>query len=68
MKGEYEFRLYLEHCKNVGKTYTCFNLFKPKATMVLQDYSRGSGYGSISRTVEEIILAFNGGSQEYENI
>jgi len=27
--------------------------------MILRSYSRGSGYGSISRTVEEIILAFD---------
>ena len=28
--------------------------------MILRSYSRGSGYGSLSRTVEEIILAFDG--------
>lgn len=27
--------------------------------MVLKQYSMGSGYGSLSRTVEEIILAFD---------
>jgi len=27
--------------------------------MILSDYNRGSGYGSVSRTVEEIILAFD---------
>ena len=27
--------------------------------MILRDYSEGSGYGSLSRTVEEIILAFD---------
>ena len=27
--------------------------------MVLKDYNMGSGYGSLSRTVEEIILAFD---------
>jgi len=31
----------------------------PKASMVLKEYSQGSGYGSLSRTVEEIILAFD---------
>jgi len=31
----------------------------PKASMVLREYSIGSGYGSLSRTVEEIILAFD---------
>ncbi len=31
----------------------------PKAAMVLREYSIGSGYGSLSRTVEEIILAFD---------
>ena len=31
----------------------------PRAAMVLRDYSEGSGYGSSSRTVEEIILAFD---------
>ena len=31
----------------------------PRAAMVLRDYSEGSGYGSLSRTVEEIILAFD---------
>ena len=33
--------------------------------MLLKDYNTGSGYGSISRTVEEIILAFDG---VYENM
>ena len=32
----------------------------PRAAMILKNYSRGSGYGSLSRTVEEIILAFDG--------
>ena len=27
--------------------------------MILRQYSMGSGYGSLSRTVEEIILAFD---------
>ena len=31
----------------------------PRAAMVLRDYNEGSGYGSLSRTVEEIILAFD---------
>lgn len=31
----------------------------PRAAMILRDYNQGSGYGSISRTVEEIILAFD---------
>ena len=31
----------------------------PRAAIVLRDYSEGSGYGSLSRTVEEIILAFD---------
>lgn len=31
----------------------------PRAAMVLRQYSMGSGYGSLSRTVEEIILAFD---------
>ena len=31
----------------------------PKAAMILREYNEGSGYGSISRTVEEIILAFD---------
>ena len=31
----------------------------PKAAMILREYNRGSGYGSLSRTVEEIILAFD---------
>ena len=31
----------------------------PKAAMTLRDYIEGSGYGSLSRTVEEIILAFD---------
>jgi len=31
----------------------------PRASMILHDYNEGSGYGSISRTVEEIILAFD---------
>lgn len=31
----------------------------PKAAMVLRSYNMGSGYGSLSRTVEEMILAFD---------
>jgi hypothetical protein len=31
----------------------------PRAAMILRDYNEGSGYGSLSRTVEEIILAFD---------
>ena len=31
----------------------------PKASAILREYSVGSGYGSLSRTVEEIILAFD---------
>ena len=31
----------------------------PKAAMILREYNMGSGYGSLSRTVEEIILAFD---------
>jgi len=31
----------------------------PKAAMILREYNAGSGYGSVSRTVEEIILAFD---------
>lgn len=31
----------------------------PRAAMILRDYNMGSGYGSLSRTVEEIILAFD---------
>ena len=31
----------------------------PKAAMILREYNEGSGYGSLSRTVEEIILAFD---------
>lgn len=31
----------------------------PRASMVLREYNQGSGYGSASRTVEEIILAFD---------
>lgn len=31
----------------------------PKAATILREYNRGSGYGSVSRTVEEIILAFD---------
>ena len=27
--------------------------------MILRDYNEGSGYGSLSRTVEEIILGFD---------
>ena len=27
--------------------------------MILREYNMGSGYGSVSRTVEEIILAFD---------
>jgi hypothetical protein len=31
----------------------------PRAAVILRDYNEGSGYGSLSRTVEEIILAFD---------
>ena len=31
----------------------------PRASVILNEYSVGSGYGSLSRTVEEIILAFD---------
>ena len=31
----------------------------PRAAMILRAYNVGSGYGSRSRTVEEIILAFD---------
>ena len=31
----------------------------PKAALTLREYSMGSGYGSVSRTVEEVILAFD---------
>lgn len=31
----------------------------PRASRILNLYSKGSGYGSVSRTVEEIILAFD---------
>jgi len=31
----------------------------PRASIILKQYSMGSGYGSVSRTVEEIILAFD---------
>ena len=31
----------------------------PRAAMILKQYSMGSGYGSVSRTVEEMILAFD---------
>ncbi|HUU88008.1 MAG TPA: hypothetical protein VMX17_09685 [Candidatus Glassbacteria bacterium] len=31
----------------------------PRAAMILRAYNAGSGYGSKSRTVEEIILAFD---------
>lgn len=31
----------------------------PKAAMILRAYNQGSGYGSLSRTVEEMILAFD---------
>ena len=31
----------------------------PRAAMILKQYNMGSGYGSKSRTVEEIILAFD---------
>lgn len=31
----------------------------PRAAMILRQYNMGSGYGSKSRTVEEIILAFD---------
>jgi len=31
----------------------------PRASAILREYNMGSGYGSLSRTVEEIILAFD---------
>ena len=31
----------------------------PRATMILRHYNENSGYSSLSRTVEEIILAFD---------
>ena len=31
----------------------------PKAAVTLREYNMGSGYASLSRTVEEIILAFD---------
>lgn len=31
----------------------------PKASSILNGYAKGSGYVSVSRTVEEIILAFD---------
>ena len=31
----------------------------PRASTILREYNMGSGYGSLSRTVEEIILAFD---------
>ena len=37
----------------------------PKATMILREYNMGSGYGSLSRTVEEIIFAFD---STYKNV
>jgi hypothetical protein len=37
----------------------------PRAAMILREYNIGSAYGSLSRTVEEIILAFD---MVYENI
>jgi hypothetical protein len=37
----------------------------PRAATILRDYNMGSGYGSVSRTVEEIILAFDA---VYKNI
>lgn len=37
----------------------------PRAANILRDYNESSGYGSISRTVEEMILAFDA---VYKNI
>lgn len=37
----------------------------PKAAMILREYNMGSGYGSLSRTVEEIVLAFD---STYKNV
>jgi hypothetical protein len=37
----------------------------PRAAMILRDYNEGSGYGSLSRTVEEMILAFD---TTYKNV
>ena len=40
----------------------------PRTATLLRDYSMGSGYGSISRTVEEIILAFDGVYKNMQSI
>ena len=39
----------------------------PRAAMVLKAYNSGSGYGSKSRTVEEIILAFDAINETRKN-
>jgi hypothetical protein len=39
----------------------------PRAAMILRDYNEGSGYGSVSRTVEEIILAFDSVYKAFKN-
>ena len=39
----------------------------PRAAMILKAYNTGSGYGSKSRTVEEIILAFDAINETTKN-
>jgi hypothetical protein len=39
----------------------------PRSAMILRSYSMGSGYGSVSRTVEEIILAFDAVNESIKN-
>ena len=39
----------------------------PRSAMILRSYSMGSGYGSVSRTVEEIILAFDSINMSVKN-
>ncbi len=39
----------------------------PRAATILRAYNTGSGYGSKSRTVEEIILAFDAISETTKN-
>ena len=39
----------------------------PRAAMILTAYNTGSGYGSKSRTVEEIILAFDAINETTKN-
>lgn len=39
----------------------------PRAAMILKAYNTGSGYGSKSRTVEEIILAFDAINETIKN-